>query len=108
MAVPTLPGHLTVTAVTPGVAVMMRALADRDEERHVPPSRGHLSATGRPLQPSARGHAGGDKDSDHVTASHASPGARQPQVVPGEAAGEEGLVAAHFLPSGTAGDTTAP
>lgn len=50
----------------------------------------------------------GTKTSDHVAASHPSPGARQPQVVPGEAAREEGLVAARFLPSGTAGDTAAP
>lgn len=40
-----------------------------------------LSATTGPIQPSPGGHAGGDKDSDHSTASR---GVRQPQVVPGE------------------------
>lgn len=55
-----------------GAAEMTRALADRDVETHVPPSHGHLGATSRPVQPSACGHSGGDKDSDHVTASCAS------------------------------------
>ncbi|XP_069653746.1 collagen alpha-1(III) chain-like [Haliaeetus albicilla] len=62
VAVPTLPGHLTVTAVTPAVAEITRAAADRHVERNIPPSPGHLGATGQPVQPSACGHAGGDKD----------------------------------------------
>lgn len=84
------------------VTEVTRAPADHDGNGRVTPSLGHLGATSRPGRPSGRSHAGGHKDSGGVAASR---GARQPQVVPGEAAGEEGLVAALFLPPGTAGDT---
>lgn len=84
------------------VTEMTRAPADQNVKGHLTPSLGHRGATSRPAQPGARSPAGGDKDSDRVPASR---GARQPQVVPAEAAGEEELVAARFLPAGTAGDT---